>query len=314
MVDLFPPIQPYDYGLLDVDNIHKIYWEKLGNKNGVPVLVLHGGPGAGGNISLRRFFDPEHYNIIIFDQRGAGRSTPQACIINNTTHDLIKDIEKIRKFLNIKQWIVFGGSWGSSLSLAYSQKYPKNILGIVLRGIFLCRKKEVTWFLNGIKNIFPEYWERFNNFLPKEERENLLLSYYKRLSSSDPKINGPAAISWARYEANCSTFLPNASVTEEFLDIQMALNLARIEAHYFINNLFLEEGQILNNMKYIENIKGFIVQGRYDAICPPESAYALANIWPNANLEIIEEAGHSSLEPPIQKALLETMEEIKKII
>ena len=312
MLDLFPHIEPYEYGLLEVDNIHKIYWEKSGNKKGIPVLVLHGGPGAGGNIYLRRFFDPKYYNIIIFDQRGAGRSMPSACIDNNTTQDLILDIEKLRIFFKINKWIVFGGSWGSSLSLAYSQEYPDNVLSIVLRGIFLCRKKEVAWFLHGIKNIFPEYWNRFNSFLPQEERKELLLSYYKRLINTDPNINGEAAVSWARYEANCSTLLPNASVSEEFINIQMALSLARLEAHYFMNNLFLEEGQLLNNIHNIINIKGYIVQGRYDVICPPESAYDLANVWPNSTLKIIEQAGHSSLEVPIQKALLETMNIIKK--
>ena len=312
MLDLFPHIEPYEYGLLEVDNIHKIYWEKSGNKKGIPVLVLHGGPGAGGNIYLRRFFDPKYYNIIIFDQRGAGRSMPSACIDNNTTQDLILDIEKLRIFFKINKWIVFGGSWGSSLSLAYSQEYPDNVLSIVLRGIFLCRKKEVAWFLHGIKNIFPEYWNRFNSFLPQEERKELLLSYYKRLINTDPKINGEAAVSWARYEANCSTLLPNASVSEEFINIQMALSLARLEAHYFMNNLFLEEDQLLNNINNIINIKGYIVQGRYDVICPPESAYDLANVWPNSTLKIIEQAGHSSLEVPIQKALLETMNIIKK--
>ena len=200
----------------------------------------------------------------------------------------------------------------SSLSLAYSQSHHNNVLSIVLRGVFLCRKKEVKWFLHGIKNIFPEYWDRFNSFLPKNERKELLLSYYKRLINEDPKINGEAAIAWARYEANCSTLLPNASVSEEFVNIQMALNLARIEAHYFLNNLFLEEGQLLKNINNIKNINGYIIQGRYDAICPPESAYDLAKVWPNATLRIVEKAGHSSLEAPIQNALLETMATIKE--
>ena len=314
MAKLFPQIEPYEFGLLEVNNIHKIYWEKVGNSKGVPILVLHGGPGAGGNISLRRFFDPSFYNIIIFDQRGSGRSTPSACIQNNTTQDLIEDIEKLRIFLKVDQWLVFGGSWGSSLSLAYSQEYPKNVISMILRGIFLCREKEIEWFLKGIRNIFPDYWNRFSSFLPNEERENLLASYYKRLISEDSKINEAAAISWARYEANCSTFMPNASVSEEFLDTQMALNLARIEAHYFINNLFLEEGQLLKNINNIKDIKGFIIQGRYDAICPIESAYSLANAWPKATLKIIEKAGHSSLEPNIQKALIESTEQIKKIL
>ena len=312
MTELFPQIEPYEFGFLEVDSIHKIYWEKAGNSEGVPILVLHGGPGAGGNTSLRQFFDPNYYNIIIFDQRGSGRSTPSACIENNTTQDLIKDIEKLRILLQINKWIVFGGSWGSSLSLAYSQEYPKNIISIVLRGVFLCREKEIKWFLSGIKNIFPDYWNRFSSFLPIEEREDLLNSYYKRLTNKDPKIYQAAAVSWARYEANCSTLLPNASVYEEFVDTQMAVNLARLEAHYFINKLFLEEGQLLKNINNISNIKGYIIQGRYDAICPIESAYDLAHAWPNANLRIIEAAGHSSIEKPIQNALIETTEEIKK--
>ena len=314
MAKLFPQIEPYEFGFLEVDSIHKIYWEKVGNSEGVPILVLHGGPGAGGNTSLRQFFDPNYYNIIIFDQRGSGRSTPSACIKNNTTQDLIKDIEKLRILLKINKWIIFGGSWGSSLSLAYSQEYPKNIISIVLRGVFLCREKEIKWFLSGIKNIFPDYWNRFSSFLPIEEREDLLNSYYKRLTSKDPKIYQKAAVSWARYEANCSTLLPNASVYEEFVDTQMAVNLARLEAHYFINKLFLKEGQLLKNINNILNIKGYIIQGRYDAICPIESAYDLAVAWPNANIRIIEAAGHSSLEKPIQNALIETTEEIKKII
>ena len=195
MAELFPQIEPYEFGFLEVDSIHKIYWEKTGNSEGVPILVLHGGPGAGGNTSLRQFFDPNYYNIIIFDQRGSGRSTPAACIKNNTTQDLIRDIEKLRILLKINKWIIFGGSWGSSLSLAYSQEYPKNIINIVLRGVFLCREKEIKWFLSGIKNIFPDYWNRFNSFLPIEERADLLKSYYKRLTSKDPKIYKKAAVS-----------------------------------------------------------------------------------------------------------------------
>ena len=312
MAELFPQIEPYEFGFLEVDSIHKIYWEKTGNSEGVPILVLHGGPGAGGNTSLRQFFDPNYYNIIIFDQRGSGRSTPAACIKNNTTQDLIRDIEKLRILLKINKWIIFGGSWGSSLSLAYSQEYPKNIINIVLRGVFLCREKEIKWFLSGIKNIFPDYWNRFSSFLPIEEREDLLNSYYKRLTSKDPKIYQKAAVSWARYEANCSTLLPNASVYEEFVDTQTAVNLARLEAHYFINKFFLKEGQLLKNINNILNIKGYIIQGRYDAICPIESAYDLTNAWPNANLRIVEAAGHSSIEKPIQNALIETTEEIKK--
>ena len=189
MEKLYPIIEPYDYGLLDVGDNHKIYWEKTGNQNGIPILVLHGGPGAGGNKSLRQFFDPEVYNIIIFDQRGCGRSLPFASIEHNTTHDLVEDIEKIRLFLKIDKWIIFGGSWGSSLALVYSQKYPNNIKNIILRGIFLCRKHEIDWFLYGMKNIFPDYWKKFANYLPVAERDNLLDNYYRRLIDKNPKIS-----------------------------------------------------------------------------------------------------------------------------
>tara|TARA_B100000686_G_scaffold345035_1_gene428810 strand:- start:11101 stop:12069 length:969 start_codon:yes stop_codon:yes gene_type:complete len=312
MDKLYPQLEPYDFGLLDVGHKHKIYWEKLGKENGIPVLVLHGGPGAGGNKSLRQFFDPNYYNIIIFDQRGCGRSIPSGSIENNTTQHLIEDIEKLRTFLKIKKWIIFGGSWGSSLALVYSQKHPEKILNIILRGIFLCRKHEIDWFLYGMKNIFPDYWKRFANFLPKNERTDLLKSYYKRLTSKDLSTCVEAGLSWAKYEANCSTYLPNGSVTEEFLDTEMAINLARIEAHYFINNLFLNENQLLNNIKKIDNIKGYIIQGRYDVICPPQSAYELSKAWTKSEIKIVEKAGHSSLEPKIKNAILQTMENIKK--
>jgi len=311
MDKLYPQLEPYDFGLLDVGQDHKIYWEKLGKKNGIPVLVLHGGPGAGGNKSLRQFFDPEYYNIIIFDQRGCGRSIPSGSIKNNTTHHLIEDIEKLRTFLNIKKWIIFGGSWGSSLALAYSQKHPDKILNIILRGIFLCRKHEIDWFLYGMKNIFPDYWKRFANLLPENEQTNLLESYYKRLTSKDINTCTEAGLSWARYEANCSTYLPNESVTEEFLDTEIAINLARIESHYFINNLFLEENQLLDNVYKIKNIKGYIIQGRYDVICPPQSAYDLSKAWTNSEIKIIEKAGHSSSEPEIRNEILQTLERIK---
>ena len=311
MRKLYPLIEPYDFGLLDVGNNHKIYWEKIGNKNGVPILVLHGGPGAGGNTSLRQFFDPKYYNIIIFDQRGCGRSIPSGSIDNNTTPDLIEDIEKIRIYLKINKWNIFGGSWGSSLAIAYSQKYPNNIINIILRGIFLCRQKEIDWFLYGMKNIFPEYWKKFVSILSTKEQNNLLDSYYERLINKNPKINEEAGIAWARYEANCSTYLPNNSVKEDFVDIKSALNLARIEAHYFKNNLFLEENQLLDNVYKIKNIKGYIIQGRYDVICPPQSAYDLSKAWTNSEIKIIEKAGHSSSEPMIRNEILQTLERIK---
>ena len=311
MEKLYPIIEPYDYGLLDVGDNHKIYWEKTGNKNGIPILVLHGGPGAGGNKSLRQFFDPEVYNIIIFDQRGCGRSLPFASIEHNTTHDLVEDIEKIRLFLKIDKWIIFGGSWGSSLALVYSQKYPNNIKNIILRGIFLCRKHEIDWFLYGMKNIFPDYWKKFANYLPVAERDNLLDNYYRRLTDKNPKIHIEAGLTWARYEANCSTFLPNSSVNDDFSDSQSAFNLALMEAHYFKNNLFLKENQLLDNINKIKNIKGFIIQGRFDVICPPKSAYELSKVWTNSEIRIIEKAGHSSSEPEIRNAILQTLERIK---
>ena len=309
-MELFPKIEPYENGWLEVDINHKLYWEKCGNSTATPILVIHGGPGAGGNILLRRFFNPIKYNIIIFDQRGSGRSLPSASIKNNTTQHLIEDIEVLRKHLKIKKWILFGGSWGSALALAYTQKYKENVLSMILRGIFLCSKEEIEWFLYKIKIIFPEYWNNFVSILNEKEKQNILKSYYRKLTNPDPKIHTPAAIVWTRYEANCSTLLPNDSITAKFSDTKMALSLARIESHYFINNLFLEEGQLLKNMKKIKNIPGILVQGRYDAICPPENAFKLHKAWENSKLKIVEKAGHSALDKNIQETLLKTMLEL----
>ena len=310
-MELYPPIEPNDSGWLRGDRDHKLYWEKCGNSIGIPVLILHGGPGAGGNKVLRRFFNPIKFNIIIFDQRGAGRSLPNASIKNNTTQYLIEDIEILRKYLNIEKWVIFGGSWGSSLALAYAQKYNKNVLSMILRGIFLCSREEVEWFLYKMKIIFPDYWDNFVSILNKKEKKDILKSYHSRLINPDPKIHLEAAIAWARYEANCSTLLPNASKSIKFRDTKMALSLSRIEAHYFLNNLFLEKDQILKNIHKIRHIPGLIIQGRYDVICPPENAFALHKEWENSQLKIVEKAGHSAIDKNIQEMLLKTMVELK---
>jgi len=310
-MELYPPIEPNDSGWLRVDKDHKLYWEKCGNSMGIPVLILHGGPGAGANKILRRFFNPIKFNIIIFDQRGAGRSLPSASIKNNTTQHLIKDIEILRKYLNIEKWVIFGGSWGSSLALAYAQQYNQNVLSMILRGIFLCSREEVDWFLYKMKIIFPDYWENFVSILNNKEKKDILKSYYNRLINPNPKIHLVAAIAWARYEANCSTLLPNASKSIKFRDTKMALSLSRIESHYFLNNLFLEKDQILKNIHKIKHIPGFIIQGRYDVICPPENAFILHKEWKNSQLKIVEKAGHSAIDKNIQEMLLKTMVELK---
>ena len=310
LMELFPHIEPYEKGFLQVDKHHKLYWEKCGNYEAVPLLVIHGGPGAGGNKLLRRFFNPIKYNIILFDQRGSGRSLPTASIKNNTTQHLIEDIESLRKHLKIEKWIIYGGSWGSSLALAYAEKYKESILKMILRGIFLCTQEEIDWFLYKMEIIFPDYWHEFTSILSEKEKKHILKSYYDKLINPNPKIHIPAAIAWARYEANCSTFLPNESVSATFNNIKSALCLSRIEAHYFINNLFLEEGYLLNNISKISDIPGIIIQGRYDTICPPENAFKLHKAWLNSKLEFIEKAGHSTIDKRIQEKLLKTMSEL----
>ena len=309
--DLFPEVEPYAQGYLAVDAPHELYWEESGNPDGIPALFLHGGPGAGATAAHRRFFDPGKYRIIIFDQRGAGRSRPIGGLVENSTANLIDDIEALRRFCGVEQWLVFGGSWGSSLALGYAEAHPQCCLALVLRGIFLCRRDEVDWFLHGMRRVFPEAWSAFSEFLPESERTDLLGNYYRRLIDPDPKVHLPAGAAWSRYESACSTLLPNPEASAPIGDLSKALGLARIEAHYFVNDCFMEEGALLKNAHRLKGIPGVIVQGRYDMVCPIESASALAQAWPEAGYVIVPDAGHSAMEPGIRTALIQATERFK---
>ncbi|MDE2328001.1 MAG: prolyl aminopeptidase [Rhodospirillales bacterium] len=311
--DLFPEVGPYQTGSLPVGDGHVIYWEQVGNPRGRPVLFLHGGPGAGAGAVHRRFFDPAFWRVVIFDQRGAGRSTPLGSLARNTTPALIEDIEALREHLGIRQFLLFGGSWGSTLALAYAQAHPERVMGMVLRGIFLGRPSEVEWFLEGIARFFPDAHAALVNFLPEAERGDLLGSYFRRLCDPDPAIHLPAAQAWSVYEGSCSTLLPSYETVSAFAQDRTSLGLARIEAYYFLNNLFLPPDGLLAGMGRLAGVPGEIVQGRYDMICPPNSAFDLADAWPAARLTVVPDAGHSALEPGIRAALLAGLERIRNL-
>ncbi|QQP88916.1 prolyl aminopeptidase [Skermanella sp. TT6] len=311
--ELFPPLDPYQTGLLQVDAIHTLYWEQSGNPRGVPVVFLHGGPGAGASPTHRRFFDPSHYRIVIMDQRGAGRSTPLGEIRDNTTDHLIADLEQLRTELGIERWHVFGGSWGSTLGLAYAQAHPKRCISLMLRGIFLMRRSEIQWFLYHMRTIFPEAWANFSNFLPAEERGDLLESYYRRLTGSDYGMRMAAARVWSVYEGACSTLLPSPELLSASGEDTHALGLARIEAHYFRNNLFTPENRLLEGLGRIRGIPAVIVQGRYDIVCPIATADELHRAWPEADYVIVPDAGHSAMEPGIRAALVAATEKFKHL-
>ena len=311
--DLFPDVEPYERGRLDVDPPHDLYWEQSGNPKGAPILFVHGGPGAGATPAHRRFFDPAHYRIIVTDQRGAGRSKPLGDLTDNTTDHLVADMEALRERLGLDSWFLFGGSWGSSLVLAYAIAHPERCRGLILRGIFLCRRPEVDWFMTGMRRVFPEAWRRFSEYLPEAERHDLLTNYHRRLIDPDPDIHLPAAKIWAQYEGACSTLLPSADAASSFADPAKSLGLARIEAHYFVNDLFMPEDHLLNGVERFRHVPGVIVQGRYDMVCPLESADALSRAWPEADYVIVPDAGHSAMEPGIRKALVQATERFKSI-
>lgn len=308
---LFPPIDPFDSGRLELDGGHVMYWEQSGNPKGVPVVFLHGGPGAGATPVHRRFFNPVHYRIVIFDQRGAGRSEPQGLLEDNTTPHLIGDVETLRQHLGIEQWIVFGGSWGSTLALAYGETYPERCLGFVLRGIFLGHQRELDWFLYGMRTVFPEIWDRLVEQLDESERDDILVSYFDRLMNPEKSVHVPAARAWSAYEGACSTLLPSPETVAAFSGDSLAYALARIETHYFINDLFMEEDQLLQNIDKIRHLPGVIVQGRYDMVCPITTADSLHRAWPEAEYVVIPDAGHSAMEPGIRAALIRAMERYK---
>ncbi len=310
--ELYPDLAPYASGMLPLDEVHTMYWEQSGRPDGVPVVFLHGGPGAGSVPNHRRFFDPAHYRIIVYDQRGAGRSTPLGELKDNTTPLLIQDLEKLRQFLGIERWFVFGGSWGSTLAIAYAEAHPERCLGLILRGIFLCRPSEIDWFLHGVRNFFPEAWRTFAEFIPPPERNDLLAAYYRRLTDPDPAVHMPAARTWSVYEGSCSTLLPSQETVDYFAADTVALGLARIEAHYFVHRIFLPENALLRNVERIRSIPGVIVQGRYDAVCPIVTADELARAWPEAQYVVVPDAGHSAWEPGIRAELVKAMERFKR--
>ncbi|NQV54699.1 MAG: prolyl aminopeptidase [Rhodospirillales bacterium] len=310
---LYPEIQPHDKGMLDLDGHHKMYWEVSGNPEGAPVVFLHGGPGAGASPSHRRFFDPEHYRIVVFDQRGSGRSEPFADTTDNTTQHLIADMERLRVHLGLEKWLIFGGSWGSSLALAYGIEHPDRATGFILRGIFLCRQLELDWFLGGIATVYPENWRAFLGHLLIEEQGDPLAAYHKRLIDPDPAVHGPAARIWARFEGACSTLMPSPRSVSSLGSGREALALARIEAHYFVNDLFLKDDHFFKNLDRIRQIPAIIVQGRYDMVCPVRTADELAGAWEEAEYVIVPDAGHSAMEPAIRSALVAATERFKRL-
>jgi proline iminopeptidase len=310
--DLFPDIAPYETGFLPLSSGHVMYWEQVGNPRGQPVLFLHGGPGAGAGAVHRRFFDPQHWRVIIFDQRGAGRSRPLGELRDNTTPHLVRDIEVLRQFLGIEDWLLFGGSWGSTLALAYAQEHPNRVLGCVLRGVFLGRRDEVVWFLDGLRRVFPDAWAAFSEHLPPEERGDLLGAYLRRLCDPDPAVHLPAARAWSQYEGSCSTLLPSPETVASFAQDRTALGLARIEAHYFAHDLFLPPEGLLGRMNRLAGMPAEIVQGRYDMVCPATTAFELAAAWPSARLTVIPDAGHSALEPGLRTALVSAVERFRR--
>ena len=306
MSDLYPHLEPYVNHTFEVELPHKLHVEECGNPKGIPVIFLHGGPGSGCEPYHRRFFNPDKYRIILFDQRGCGRSSPHAELAGNTTQALVSDIELIRTRLEVEQWVVFGGSWGSTLGLVYAETHPERVLGLILRGIFLCRPGEIHWFYQeGASRIYPDYWQDYLKPIPVAEHNDLLRAYYRRLTSDNEVERMAAAKAWSLWEGRCATLKPSESVVDHFGAPFTALSLARIECHYFVNNSFLEENQILRNAHRLHNIPGVIVQGRYDMVCPLESAWDLHQAWPQAELKIIADAGHSASEVGIRSALVE---------
>ncbi|HEX5707798.1 MAG TPA: prolyl aminopeptidase [Pyrinomonadaceae bacterium] len=314
MRTFYPPIEPYDQGMLRVSPVHELYYEQCGNPEGLPVVFLHGGPGGGIVPDYRRFFDPTAYRVVLFDQRGSGRSTPHASLEENTTWHLVEDIERLREHLGIDRWVVFGGSWGSTLSLAYAQTHPSRARALVLRGIFLCRPKEIRWFYQeGASAIFPDVWDEYARVIPEDERGDFLTAYHRRLTSDDEAVRLEAARAWSVWEGSTSKLYPDPHLIEHFGEAHLALSLARIECHYFMNNAFFDtDNYLIENVGKIRDIPAVIVQGRYDVVCPAMSAWELHRAWPEAELRIIPDAGHSATEPGIVSALVEATDRFKE--
>jgi proline iminopeptidase len=312
-LNLYPKIKPYDSGFLN-DDQHQVYFEQCGNPDGKPAIFLHGGPGGGGSEDVRRFFNPDLYRIIIFDQRGCGRSKPHGCLENNTTWHLVSDIENLREKLGIEKWLVFGGSWGSTLSLAYAQAHPKSVSELVLRGIFLLRKEELHWFYqDGASRIFPEAWSGFLDIIDEDKRNNLMSSYHEIFKSDDKEKRLKAAIAWSKWEAATSSLAYKPSLVEEFSNPEFALAFALIENHYFVNKgWFKTENQIIENIDIIRSIPAVIVQGRYDVVCPMKTAWELSEAWPEAELVVAPASGHTAFEKEITHALISATDKFGK--
>jgi len=306
MSDLYPEITPYRQERLPVQPPHEVHLEQCGNPDGIPAVFLHGGPGSGCESYHRRFFDPARYRIILFDQRGCGRSTPHAELAHNTTTDLVADMERIREHLGIGRWLVFGGSWGSTLALAYAEAHPQRVSALVLRGIFLCREREIQWFYqDGAGRVFPDYWQDYLAPIPEAERGDLLHAYHRRLTGDNELARLAAAKAWSLWEGRTASLLPNAAIVNHFDNPRTALSLARIECHYFVNRAFLEPDQLLRDADRLQDVPGVIVHGRYDLICPMENAWELHRAWPGSELIVVPDAGHAASEPGLRGALVE---------
>ncbi|KQQ53958.1 proline iminopeptidase [Pseudomonas sp. Leaf127] len=311
MQTLYPQIKPYARHDLAVEAPHVLYVDESGSPDGLPVVFIHGGPGSGCDAQSRCYFDPNLYRIVTFDQRGCGRSTPHASLENNTTWHLVEDLERIREHLGIDKWVLFGGSWGSTLALAYAQTHPDRVHALILRGIFLCRPQEIQWFYQcGASRLFPDFWQDFLAPIPVEERDNLLAAYHRRLTGPDQIAQMHAAKAWSGWEGRTATLRPNPQVVDRFCEPQRALSIACIETHYFVNNAFLEDNQLIRDMHKIAHLPGIIVHGRYDVICPLDNAWELHQAWPGSELQIIRDAGHSAAETGIADALVRAAAQI----
>lgn len=305
MDDLYPPIKPFARHSFAIDGHHTLYVEEVGNPQGIPAVFLHGGPGAGCEDYHRRFFDPDRYHLILFDQRGAGRSTPHADLHDNTTWHLVDDMEWLRRHFGFDRWLVFGGSWGSTLALAYAETHPERVSALILRGIFLCRPHEIHWFYQeGASRIYPDYWRDFLAPVAPERRHEMLPAYHELLTGPNELSRTAAARAWSVWEGRCATLSPNPDVVAHFRDLKVALSMARIECHYFMHDAFLRPNQLLEDAYRLKDIPGVIVHGRYDMICPVESAWELHQAWPGSELSIQPESGHSAGEPEISAALI----------
>ena len=319
MRTLYPPIEPYDSGMLDVGDGHRIYWELVGNPEGKPAVFLHGGPGAGCTPDHRRLFNPERYRVLLFDQRNCGRSTPHASLMStelhtNTTWTLVADMERLRRMLGVERWLVCGGSWGSALALAYAEQYPERVSELVLRGIFTLRSEELLWFYqSGASYLFPDAWEQYLAPIPEEERDDLIGAYARRLNSPDPQVRLEAARAWSVWEASTSTLYPNEQLRAAYADPEYALAFARIENHYFVHGGFLTPGQLIENASKLAGVPGVIVQGRYDVCTPAKTAFELHRAWPQAEFHLIDDAGHAFTEPGILHQLIEALDRFAEV-